>query len=66
MEEIDCKYGEVPSGIVPQPIRVYVEKHFPGRRIACLERDRRDYEIELDNGFELKFDLDFRLIDFDD
>ena len=34
--------------------------------IACLERDRRDYEIELDNGFELKFDLDFRLVDFDD
>ena len=52
-KEIDCKYGEVPSGIVPQPIRAYVEKHFPGRRIACLERDRRDYEIELDNGFEL-------------
>lgn len=65
-KEIDCKYGEVPSGIVPQPIRAYVEKHFPGRRIACLERDRRDYEIELDNGFELKFDLDFRLVDFDD
>ena len=51
---------------MPQPIRAYVEKHFPGRRIACLERDRRDYEIELDNGFELKFNLDFRLVDFDD
>lgn len=31
-----------------------------------LERDRRDYEVELDNGFEMKFDLDFRLIDLDD
>ena len=27
--------------------------------------ERRDYEVELDNGLDLKFDLKFRLIDID-
>lgn len=47
-------------------IAAYVAKHFPEARVLKLERDRRDYEVELDNGFEMKFDLDFRLIDLDD
>ena len=65
--DIDCKYGsEVPARLIPPQIAAYVAKHFPGVRVLKLERDRRDYEVELDNGFEMKFDLDFRLIDLDD
>lgn len=67
--DIDCKYKygtEVPARLIPPQIASYVAKHFPEARVLKLERDRRDYEVELDNGFEMKFDLDFRLIDLDD
>ena len=50
---------------VPQQIRDYVAKNYPDRKITAIDRDRRDYEVELDNGLDLKFDLKFRLIDID-
>ena len=56
-KDVECKYGEVPAAIVPQQIR--------DRKITAIDRDRRDYEVELDNGLDLKFDLKFRLIDID-
>ena len=65
-KEIDCKYGEVPAGAVSAPIRDCVAARFPGRRIICIERDRRSYDVKLDNGLELEFDADFRLVDIDD
>lgn len=64
--EVDCKYGEVPAAIVPQQIRDYVAKNFAGRKITKIDRDKRDYEVELDNGLDLKFDMKFRLIKMDD
>ena len=51
--------------IVPQQIRDYVTKNYPKNKIVAIDRDRRDYEVELDNGLDLKFDLKFRLIDID-
>ncbi len=65
-KEIDCKYTAVPESAVPAQIARYVEDHFQGRRIVKLDRDRRHYEVELDNGFDLKFDSHFRLIEIDD
>lgn len=47
------------GGIVPQQIRDYVTKNYP-KQIVAIECDRRDYEVELDNGLDLKFDLKFR------
>jgi len=64
-KEVDCKYGEVPAAVVPQQIRDYVTKNYPKNKIVAIDRDRRDYEVELDNGLDLKFDLKFRLIDID-
>ena len=65
-KEVDCKYGEVPAGVVPAPIRDCVATRFSDRRIVSIERDRRSYDVKLDNGLELEFDADFRLIDIDD
>lgn len=56
-KDVECKYGEVPAAIVPQQIRDYVAKNYPDRKITAIDRDRRDYEVELDNGLDLKFDL---------
>ena len=64
--DVDCKYGEVPAAIVPQQIRDYVAKNFAGRKIVSIDRDKRDWEVKLDNGLDLKFDLHFRLIEIDD
>ena len=49
-KEVDCKYGEVPAAIVPQQIRDYVAKNFAGRKIVSIDRDKRDWEVKLDNG----------------
>lgn len=65
-KEIECKYGEVPAGIVPRPIRDCVSTRFAQRRIISLDRDRRGYDVGLDNGLDLEFDSSFRLVDIDD
>lgn len=65
-KEIECKYGEVPAGIVPRPIRDCVSTRFAQRRIISLDRDRRSYDVKLDNGLDLEFDSSFRLVDIDD
>jgi len=65
-KEVDCKYSTVPLAIVPQQIVRYVKGHYPDAAIVQIDRGRRDYEVELSNGLELTFDLQFRLIDIDD
>ena len=64
--EVDCRREAVPSTIVPQKIREYVAGKYPGQKIVGLKRDRRGYDVELSNGYELGFDRKFRLVDFDD
>lgn len=65
-KEVDCRYGEVPAGIVPQPILDYVNTRFTGRTVVRIERERKGYDVGLDNGLDLKFDRSFRLVDIDD
>ncbi len=64
-KEVECRTTELPAAIVPQQIRDYVAAHQPGTKIITIDRDKRDYEVKLNNGFELKFDLKFNLIDMD-
>ncbi len=56
-KEIDCKYSRVPIQLVPTPIRHHVETRHPGTYIVQIDRDNKDYEIELNNGLELIFSL---------
>lgn len=65
-KEVDCKYGQLPEGIVPREILDCVASRFAGRRVVCIDRDRRGYDVELDNGYDLEFDRNFRLVDIDD
>ena len=65
-KEIDCKYSRVPESAVPGEINRYLAAQHPGRHVREIDRDRRDYEVKLDNGLELKFDLRFQLIGYDD
>lgn len=65
-EKIDCKFSVVPDSIVPQTIREQVAKQYPQTKILKIERDKKGYEIKLNNKLELKFTLEFKLYDIDD
>lgn len=64
-KEIDCSPRAVPAGLVPAEIARLIGKRFPGRKVVKIDRDRRDWEVELDDDTDLKFDLKFNLIDID-
>lgn len=64
-KDVDCKFTQVPERIVPQQIKTYVVTNYKDVKIVEIDRDRRDYEVKLSNGLELKFDLKFNLIDID-
>lgn len=64
-KEVKTHQSAVPAGIIPAPIRTYVAQHYPGMEITAIDKDSRDYEVDLKNGIELKFDLQGRLIDID-
>lgn len=53
---VDCKTKEVPSELVIKPIRNYVSKNFPETYIVSIEKKTIGFEIELNDGIELKFD----------
>ena len=64
-KEIDCKYSQVPTGIIPTAIQNYVNKQYPNTKVLKIEKDDRGYEVKLSNGWELKFDKKFNVIDID-
>ncbi len=64
-KDVDCKFTQVPEGIVPVQITNYVNANYKEMKIIEIDRDKRDYEVKLSNGLELKFDLNFNLIDVD-
>ncbi len=65
-KEIDCRYSEVPSVVVPEQIKKYIVDNYPNEKVLQIDRDRHDYEVRLSNRLELTFDKRFNLIDIDD
>lgn len=65
-KDVSCKYSQVPNGIVPKEILNFVLQKHQGQKILKIDRDTRDYELELSNGLEIKFDLKFNIIGYDD
>lgn len=64
-KEVDCKYSIVPAVIIPATIQTYVSSNYANAKIVKIDRDKRDYEVKLDSGMKLTFDLKFNLIDID-
>ena len=58
--EVNCKSTVVPAKVIPAPIKKYVET-----KVLSIERDRYDYEVKLSNFWEIKFDMNFNVIDMD-
>ena len=64
-KEIDCHVCAVPGGLVPKEIQAKVSELYPGAFIVKMERDRRVYEVKLNNGFGLDFNHSYVLTDLD-
>ena len=64
-EEVNCKYTSVPTAIIPTTIQKSVTTYYPDTRVLKIERDKKEYEVQLSNRVELKFDVKFNLIDID-
>lgn len=63
--EIDCKHSAVPAALVPSAISKYVKAKYPGKKILQIEKDRRNYEVELSGGLEITFNEKFQVVDID-
>lgn len=64
-KNVDCERGAVPQAIVPEQIRAKVNELYPQAVITSIDRDRHDYEVELNNDIDLKFNLQFQLLEID-
>ncbi|WP_081968481.1 PepSY-like domain-containing protein [Porphyromonas cangingivalis] len=65
-KEVEARPSEVPANIIPNQIRTYVTEHYPETKIVKINRDPNDYEVDLSNGVELKFNSNtFAIIDID-
>ena len=63
---VDCEHSQVPVAILPEAIRQYVAKNYPDAKVLKIEvTDRKGYDVELSNGFELEFDKRMNVIEVD-
>ena len=65
-KEIDCRTSSVPTALIPEQIKSHIRATFPGTTIIDLDRNRRGYEVKLNNGLEVEYTRDFQVIDIDD
>lgn len=64
-KEIECYGSTVPANLIPEQIKKSVQAQFPGTSILKIERNRRGYEVKLNNGREVEYDLNFNVLDID-
>lgn len=63
--EVNCKHSVVPVAVIPEAIKKYVTTNYPNAKVLKIERDKHDYEVKLSDGWEIKFDMQFHVIDID-
>ena len=63
---VNCKHSQVPVGVIPEAIRNYVAKNYSDAKVLKIEvTDRKGYEVDLSNGFDIEFDKRMNVIDID-
>ena len=65
-KEMDCRTSHVPTDLIPEQIKTHIRATFPGTTILKLDRNRRGYEVKLNNGLEVEYNRSFQVIDIDD
>lgn len=65
--EIEVKSAPgVPTAAIPTAIANYINAKHPTTFIIKINKDRRDYEVELRNGIDIVFDKNGNTIRYDD
>lgn len=69
-KKVDCEhsttYTTVPAALVPEQITTHVNTNFPNAIINKLEKKLMGWEVELNNGLEIKFNKNFGVTEIDD
>ncbi|UUC45526.1 PepSY-like domain-containing protein [Flavobacterium cerinum] len=65
-EEVDGNKNTIPNSIIPAPILTYVQNHYKGAAIVKIDKGAWDYEVDLNNGLELKFNSKGEFLRVDD
>lgn len=65
-EEVDGHHTAIPTAIVPTAIATYVKTNFNDAQVTSLDKGRWGYEVNLNNGLELEFDLSGKFLRIDD
>ena len=65
-KKVDCRLAAVPAVLVPEQIKTQVQANFPNAVITKIEKDRRGWEVKLNNGLEVDFSPQFVITDIDD
>ncbi len=65
-KELDCKVSAVPTALIPEQIKAHVKATFPGTTIIKIDRDRRGWDVKLNNGLELEYNKKFQVVEVDD
>ena len=64
--KVDCKHTQVPVEVIPVAIQKYVSQQFPDAKVVRIEvTDRKGYEVDLSNGFDIEFDKKMNVIEID-
>lgn len=53
--EIDGQHHSIPTSLVPPVMLAYIRKHYPQSEIVSMEKDKKEYEIQLREGLEIIF-----------
>ena len=65
-DKVDCKYKAVPAALVPEVIAKNVQASYPGALITKIDKELFGWEIELNNGLDLKYSAAGQLLEIDD
>jgi len=64
--EVDAKLKAVPQKLIPTPIVNYVNQKFPNNQIVQINKENKEYEIELTSGIDLIFNSKGEFLRIDD
>ncbi|MBO5839174.1 MAG: PepSY-like domain-containing protein [Bacteroidales bacterium] len=60
------KNGGVPVGVIPSAINSYVSSKHPNHYVIDIEKDCREYNVELNNGIDMVFGKNGNFKRYDD
>ena len=62
---VSCRKQPVPTALIPAKIISYLKDMYPDASIRKIEKDDKDYDVELSNGLDITFNKKFQVIEID-